>query len=186
MNPSAEELVDAINGVNAEAVIVLPNNANILLSARQAVSLAGKEVHVVPAVTVPQALAALLAYNPYESAGENASRMEVALGEVKTGEVTMAVRDTTLDGMSITKGDFIGMADGRLVAFDHHLDNLVMALVRKMTDEDTGLVTLYYGADTTGGEAGEILGKLEDEFAGIDFELHYGGQPLYNFIISIE
>lgn len=186
MNPSAEELVDAINGVNAEAVIVLPNNANILLSARQAVSLAGKEVHVVPAVTVPQALAALLAYNPYESAGENASRMEVALGEVKTGEVTMAVRDTTVDGMSITKGDFIGMADGRLVAFDHHLDNLVMALVRKMTDEDTGLVTLYYGADTTGGEAGEILGKLEDEFAGIDFELHYGGQPLYNFIISIE
>jgi len=186
MNPSAEDLMQAIKSCNAKAVIVLPNNANILLSARQAAALAGKEVHVVPAVTIPQAFTALLAYNPYDSVGENADRMQAVLGDVKTGEVTMAVRDTSVDGMSIAKGDFIGMADGRLLAFDHYLDNLVMALVRKMIDDDTGLVALYYGADTAGGEAREILGKLEDEFAGIDFELHYGGQPLYNFIISIE
>jgi len=186
MNPSAEQLLDAMNSVNVPAIILLPNNKNILLSSRQAAAMADKEVHVVPSVSIPQAFAALLAYNPYASAAENAAKMENALGEVKTGEVTMAVRDAVINGKNITKGDFIGMEDDRLVAVDRHLEDLLFDLLQGMVDEDTGLVTLYYGAGMTGAEAQEITGRLEDTFAGLDFELHYGGQPLYQFIVSAE
>jgi DAK2 domain fusion protein YloV len=186
MNPSAEQLLEAVDGVNAQAVILLPNNKNILLSARQAAAMATKEVHVVPSVSIPQAFAALLAYNPYGAAAENAAKMESALGEVKTGEVTIAVRDAVIDGHTIVKGDFIGMADDRLVAAGSHLDALVLDLLRKIVDEDAGLVTLYYGAGLTGAEAREITEKLEKEFNELDFELHYGGQSLYQFIISVE
>ncbi|WP_449241190.1 DAK2 domain-containing protein [Desulfoscipio gibsoniae] len=186
MNPPAEQLLDAVNSVNASAVILLPNNKNILMAARQAAAMAAKEVHVVPSISIPQAFAALLAYNPYAAAGENAGKMEEASGEVKTGEVTVAVRDAVIDGNNICKGDFIGMADDRLVAAGRHLDALVGDLLRIMIDEEAGLVTLYYGAGMTGAEAREITGKMEEEFEELDFELHYGGQPLYQFIISVE
>lgn len=186
MNPSAEDLLQAINNVNAEKVIILPNNKNIILSAQQAASLAQKEARVVPTVSIPQAFTALLAYNPYNSFGDNAGKMESVLDEVKSGEVTMAVRDSVVEGMHISDGDYIGMADGRLVVSGHDLNILTIELVRNMVDEDSGLVTIYFGADTTGAEAQTILSKLEDEFADLDFELHYGGQPLYNFIISVE
>lgn len=186
MNPSAEQLLDAVNSVNAPAVILLPNNKNILLSARQAAAMADKEVHVVPSVSIPQGFAALLAYNPYAAAMENAAKMEDSLGEVKTGEVTMAVRDAVIDGKNITKGDFIGMADDRLVAVGRHLNALMLDLLQVMADEDTGLVTFYYGADMTGAEAREVTRKMQEEFDELDFELHYGGQPLYQFIISVE
>ncbi|TYO97191.1 DAK2 domain-containing protein [Desulfallas thermosapovorans] len=186
MNPSAEQLLEAVNNVNAPAVILLPNNKNILLAARQAAAMAEKELHVVPSLSIPQAFAALLAYNPYASAAENAGKMEGALGVVKTGEVTVAVRDAVIEGNTIAKGDFIGMAGDRLVAVGRHLDALVMDLLRAMVDDDTGLITFYYGAGMSGAEAREIVNKMEEEFDEFDFELHYGGQPLYHLIISVE
>lgn len=186
MNPSAEDLVKAINEVNAETVILLPNNKNILMAARQAASLAVKDVRVVPSVSIPQAFAAMLSYNPYASPEDNLSRMEGALDDVKTGEVTRAVRDTVVEGRSITRGDFIGMAEDRLVASGGSLDEVVARLIRVMLDEESSLVTLYYGAGMTGAEAREVMNGLEETFDELDFELHYGGQPLYHFIISVE
>lgn len=186
MNPSAEDLVRAVQEVNAEAVIILPNNSNILLAARQAAELAGREIRVVPSVSIPQGIAAMLAYNPYDLPDECQSRMESALGSVKTGEVTRAVRDTVTDSISINKGDFIGLADDRLVAAGSKLDEVVMKLLEQMVDEESGLVTFYFGAGLTGMEAREITNRVGEVFPDLDIEVHYGGQPLYHFIISVE
>ncbi len=186
MNPSAEELVRAVNEINAEAVIILPNNSNILLAARQAVSLTDREILVVPSVSIPQGFAAMLLFNPYDLPEENAARMEAAMVGIKTGEVTRAVRDTVIDSLAVDKGNFIGLADDRLVAVSGRLDELVQELLTKMIDQDSSLVTFYYGAGLTGAEAREITALVQEQFADLDVEMHYGGQPLYHFIISVE
>ena len=186
MNPSAEDLVDAVNCVNAESVIILPNNNNILMAARQAAMLAGKEVLVVPSVSVPQGIAAMLAFNPYDTAGDNRDRMESALGSVKTGEVTMAVRDAVNGDLPVRKGEYIGLADNKLLAAGGTLDELVMGLLGKMADDDSSLVTFYFGAGLTGAEARAVTGLVRDTYPDLDVEEHYGGQPLYQFIISVE
>ena len=186
MNPSAEDLVRAVNEINAEAVIILPNNNNILLAARQAVSLAEREILVVPSVSIPQGFAAMLSFNPYDLPAANAARMEDSMVGIKTGEVTRAVRDTVIDNLAVNKGDFIGLADDRLVAVSGRLNELVQDLLVKMIDQDSSLVTFYYGAGVTGAEAREITEIVQDKFADLDVEVHYGGQPLYHFIISVE
>jgi len=186
MNPSTEQLLAAVNSVNALQIILLTNNKNILLTASQAATMAEQEVHVVPAVSIPQVFAALLVYNPYAAAEENAVKMKRALDDVKSGEVTMAVRDAVIEEKNIKQGDFIGMADDRLVAVGRHLDTLLSDLLQVMIDDDSSLVTLYYGAGLTGVEAEELIKKSQEEFKGLDFELHYGGQPLYQFIVSVE
>lgn len=186
MNPSAEDLVRAVDETNAETVIIMPNNSNILLAARQAASLAGREILVVPSVSIPQGIAAMLAYNPYDAPEDNRSRMEGALNTVRTGEVTRAVRDTVIDGRTIKKGEFIGLANDRLVASGERLDALVLDLLEKMVDEESGLVTFYFGAGLTGMEARSIADRAGESFPDLDMEIHYGGQPLYHFIISVE
>lgn len=186
MNPSAEDILNVIDQVNAESIIILPNNKNILLSAQQAALLTQKPVRVVPSVSIPQCIAALITYNSEDSLAENADRMEESLANVKTGEITVAVRDSVVDGVPITEGDLIGMSDGKLVANGSLLDSVIFSLLNQMVDEDSCLVALYYGAGMTGQEARENMAKMEDMFADLDFELHYGGQPLYNFIISVE
>jgi len=186
MNPSAEDLVRAANGINAEAVIILPNNKNILLAAYQAVSLAERNILVVPSVSIPQGFAAMLSFNPYDLPEANAARMEGAMVGIKTGEVTRAVRDTTYDSLAVKKGDFIGLLDDRLVAVSGRLNELVQELLAKMIDQDSSLITFYYGAGLTGAEAREITASVQDKFADLDVEVHYGGQPLYHFIISVE
>ncbi|MCL2336578.1 MAG: DAK2 domain-containing protein, partial [Firmicutes bacterium] len=186
MNPATEDLVQAINGINAEAVIILPNNGNILLAARQAVSLAGRPVAVVPTLSIPQGIAAMLSLNPYASLAENAAQMEEAMAAVKAGEVTRAVRDTEIDGLTVKKDDFIGLADGNLAAVSARLDETVEQLLTKMVDREASLITFYYGAGLSGAEAGAISALAQNKFAGLDIEVHYGGQPLYPFIISVE
>jgi len=186
MNPSTKQLLDTVNSVNAVQIILLPNNKNILLTANQAATMADREVQVVPAVSLPQVLAALLVYNPYTAAEENIVKMKMTLDDVKSGEVTMAVRNAVIDGENIRQGDFIGMADDRLVAVGRQLDALLLDLLRVMIDDDSSLVTLYYGAGLTGVEAQDLINKVQEEFSSLDFELHYGGQPLYQFIVSVE
>ena len=186
MNPSTEDLLTAAEKVNASSIIILPNNKNIMMSARQAAEMLGKDAVVVPTTSIPQALAAMLAYNPDDGLGGNKAKMEQAVTEIKTGEVTRAVRDTVIDGMAITGEDFIGMADDVIVVSDRSLTVVVNALVNKMLDEESSLVTLYYGSTITGGEAREIVGRLKENYPDVDFEIHYGGQPLYQFLISVE
>lgn len=184
MNPSTEEILRAVERVPADRVLILPNNSNIILAAQQAQALSKKEVRVVPSRTVPQGLAAMLAFAPDASLEANVSRMEAALGNVLTGEVTQAVRDATVDGQEITAGGWLGLAEGKLVTgggLAEVTEKVIGALVA------TGsLVTLYHGKDVSTAEAEEMLAGLQAVFPGAEFELYYGGQPLYHFIISVE
>ncbi|WP_027365259.1 DAK2 domain-containing protein [Desulfotruncus alcoholivorax] len=186
MNPSTEDLLKAAEKVNAASIIILPNNKNILMSARQAAELIDKDAAVVPTVSIPQAFAAMLAYNQDDTMVDNKAKMEQALADVKTGEVTKAVRDTVINGMTIAAGDFIGLADDVMVVAGRNLTGVVNTLIQKMLDEDSSLASLYYGSDMTGVESREIANQLQADFPDIDFEVHYGGQPLYHFLISVE
>ncbi len=186
MNPSAQDLLGAVDAVNADAIIILPNNSNIIMAARQAATMAGKEVRVVPSASIPQGIAAMLAFNPYEPVDQIQERMINALDGVKTGEVTTAVRDTVIDDIRVCKGDFIGLADDKLVATGNRLETMVLDLLKNMVEEESGLATFYFGAGLTGAEVREIIDRVREEFPELDVEVHYGGQPLYQFIISVE
>ncbi|SHK85292.1 hypothetical protein SAMN02745123_03369 [Desulforamulus aeronauticus DSM 10349] len=186
MNPSTEEIVRAIQSVPAHGVLVLPNNKNIILAAEQAASLVkNKEVKVVPTRTIPQGLGALLAQLPEAGLAENFQAMNSAARSVLTGEVTRAVRETTNNNYKIHQGDLIGIAEGSIVAVGQELAPIVKDLLTHMLQEDHSLVTLYYGADV-GEQAEAIVEKLQTDFPDIEFELHFGGQPLYHFILSVE
>lgn len=186
MNPSTEEIVRAIRGVPARGVLLLPNNKNIILAAEQAASLVkDKEVKVVPTRTIPQGLSALLAQNPTGSLEDNFQQMSGAARSIVTGEVTRAVRETVHNGLNIQQGDLIGIAEGNIVAVGQDLTRVVKELLDGMLAEDHSLVTLYYGADV-GQRAEEILEQLKVHHPEIEFELHYGGQSLYQFILSAE
>lgn len=186
MNPSTEEIVRAIQGVNARGILVLPNNKNIILAAEQAANMfTNKKVKVIPTRTIPQGLSALLVQNPMGDLEENFLRMSEAAQSVKTGEVTKAVRETTNNGLKIQQGDLIGLAEGAIVAVGTEFVQVLKDMLNNMLEEDHSLVTLYYGAEI-GDRAEEILSGLQNVFPDIEFELHYGGQPLYYFILSVE
>lgn len=184
MNPSTEEIVRAAENVPSDNVIVLPNNKNVILAALQTKQIAKKNIEVIPTTTIPQGLAALLAYNPEESLAANVERMQEAAAAVKTGEVTRAVRDAALNGLQIAAGEYLGIAEGNLVKGSTLLDAVRQVVNALATGAD--LVTLYHGAEVTEAEAQNILQALQDEMPEVEFELYYGGQPLYHFIISLE
>lgn len=186
MNPSADDLLQAINDLPAGQVIILPNNKNIVMAADQAAKMTGKLAAVVPTWSIPQGVAALLAYNPLEDLEENKTRMQEASGQVLTGEITRAVRETVLEGVKINKGQYIGLAEGKLKVSGDQLKEVTGKLVGELAGEEESLVTLYYGAELGSKEAGAILQPLQQQFPGLDFELYYGGQPLYQFLISVE
>jgi len=187
MNPSTEDFVKAIESVNAENFILLPNNKNIIMAAEQAASVVGGNVVVVPSRTVPQGMSALLAFNPTIELETNQSSMKDALGNVKTGQITYAVRDTNIDGIDISKDDFMGIADGKIVVTDKDKLKAVKELLAKIIapDEDE-IVTIIYGQDATEAEVETITQYIEEEFEDIEVETHNGEQPLYSFIFSIE
>ena len=186
MNPSAEQLLEAVNIVNAPQVILLPNNKNILLAARQAAEISEKNVYVVPALSIPQAFTALLAYHPAGSLEDNSVKMQQSLTGVKTGEVTRAIRDAVLEGHSITQGDYMGLADGAFAAAGNSLTEVLSKLLSMLINEDDELAAFYYGAGMTGAEAQEVIDRLQEPLRGLDTEIYYGGQPMYQFIIAIE
>lgn len=186
MNPSTEEIVRAIQSVPARGVLVLPNNKNIVLAAEQAATMIkDKIVKVIPTRTIPQGLSALLAHNPMASLEEDFEHMSSAASSVVTGEVTKAVRETTQNGMLIHCGDLIGIAEGSIVAVGNELTQVIKDMLNHILQEDHSLVTLYYGADV-GEQAEGILEQLAGSYPDMEFELQYGGQPLYHFIISVE
>ncbi|GAB6157073.1 DAK2 domain-containing protein [Desulfotomaculum varum] len=186
MNPSTEEIVRAIQGVAARGVIILPNNKNIILAAEQAAKMIkDKEVKVVPTRTIPQGLSALLAQQPSGNLAENFQRMSEAARSVVSGEVTRAVRETTYNGLQIKQGDLIGITEGAIVTVGQDINRVVKELVANMLEDDHSLVTLYYGLDA-GETAEKIFNDLKLNYPELEFELHYGGQPLYHYLISVE
>lgn len=187
MNPSTQDLSEAIQKANANKVIILPNNKNIIMAAEQAAELAEEEVAVVPTKTIPQGMSALLAFHPEQSLEDNQASMEEAAGEVKTGQVTYAVRDTQFEGLTIKKGNFMGIADGKIKATNQDILETAKQLLKEMIDAETDeIVTILKGEEATEEQIQELEQYLEDEFDDLEIEIHQGNQPIYSFIFSVE
>lgn len=186
MNPSTKDILDAIEACSSDQVVVLPNDKNIILAAEQAAGMTGKQARVVKSRSVPQGLAALLAANPEEGVEENAAAMEEALGSVRTIEITLAARSTSIGGVKVEAGQVIAIVDDELKLAASSPEEAVLNALRDLVSDGTSLISLYYGADTTQSQAAELAEQLRAEFAGHDVEVVYGGQPHYLYIISLE
>ena len=187
MNPSTEDMLEAIEKVNADTVYILPNNKNIILAAEQAKSLSeDTKVYVVPSKTVPQGITALINFVPDLTAEENMTQMTEEMSRVKTGQITYAVRNTSIDGMEITEGDIMGIGDSGMLAVGKDIEDTAMESLRKMVDDESELVTIYYGVDVKEADAEEFCEKARKEFPSCEFECQNGGQPIYYYMISVE
>lgn len=187
MNPSTEDVLDAIAKVSAKTVFVLPNNKNIILAANQAASLCeDKEVIVLPTKTIPQGITALINFIPEQSAKENEARMNEEIANVKTGQVTYAVRDTVIDDKEIHEGDYMGIGDAGILAVNTDIQAVFLDMIAEMVDEDSAIVSIYYGADITEADAEALASAVEEKFSDLEVELQMGGQPVYYYIASVE
>ena len=186
MNPSTEDFMKAIDKIHSKNIFILPNNSNIIMAANQAKELSDKNIIVIPTKNIPQAVSALVGFNPEATAEENEANMIESLSYVKSGQVTFAVRDTVMNGIEIREGNIIGIAEKELIAAGDEVDEVTKKLVEKLVDEDSAIITLFYGEDVTEEQAEELRGELEEKFEDIDVELYYGGQPLYYYLISVE
>jgi len=187
MNPSTEDVLNAIESVNADTVYVLPNNKNIILAAEQAKTLTeDKNVVVIPSKTVPQGIAALINFAYDKTPEENAELMTTEMKKVKTGQVTYAVRDTSIDGMEIKQGNIMGLDDSTIRAVGDSVEDTAYELLVNMIDEDSELITLYYGEETSEEEAAALASRLEESYPDVEVEVHSGNQPIYYYVISVE
>ncbi len=186
MNPSIDDILKAVETVKAKEIFILPNNGNIILSASQAQQISDKKLHVIPSKTIPQGIAAMLAFNPDADGDTNVARMTEILQTVKTGHVTYAVRDSNFDGKVIKKDDIIGLYDGKISAVGKDVQQVALELISNMVDEDSEIITLYYGDMIKSEETEDIMNFIEESYPDVDVEIHYGGQPLYYYIISVE
>lgn len=186
MNPSTEDIVKAISEVNAEKVFILPNNSNIIMASEQAASVVEQEVVIIRTKTVPQGIASILAFNPSADMKENEKKMNEAISSVKSGQVTYAVRDTSIDGVEIAKGDFMGISEGKIITSKTDKQEVTKELLTKMLDEDSEIVTIIYGEDSSEEEAQELAEFIEEKFPDAEAEIHNGKQPIYSFILSVE
>ncbi len=187
MNPSASDIASAAQKINAEHVFVFPNNKNIILAAEQAKTLVeNKKLHVIPTKNVPQGFAAALEFNPEVSAEENKTNMIHALDNVKVGQVTYAVRNTSLNGFSIKEGDVIGLDDKKILAKSQSLEETVMRLIEKMKEDFHQVITLYYGEDINEEQAAALSEVIAEKYPDCDVDFHNGGQAVYYYIISME
>lgn len=187
MNPSTEDILNAVEQINADVVFILPNNKNIILAAEQAMHLAeDKKVIVVPSATVPQGITALINFMPDLDVEENLENMKSEMKRVKTGQITYAVRTTNIDGMDIQGGDIMAIGDQGMLAAEKTIPEAVMKALESMVDEESELVTLYYGAEVPESSAGELLRQAQDKFPDLEIDLQNGGQPVYYYMISVE
>lgn len=187
MNPSTEDMVNAIEHVNADTVYILPNNKNIILAAEQAKYLVeDKQIIVVPSKTVPQGITALINFIPDQTPEENLAAMLEEMGRVKTGQITYAVRNTVIDDMEIHEGDIMGIGDHGMLAVSTSLEKATIDTLKAMLDEDSELVTVYYGSDVTAEDAEALTAKLQESCPDVEIELQEGGQPIYYYLISVE
>ncbi|AGI28885.1 DAK2 domain-containing protein [Bacillus subtilis] len=186
MNPSTEDIVDAVKSVNADTVFILPNNSNIIMAANQAASVVDEKVFVIPAKTVPQGMSALLAFNPDQEAEANEANMLSAIQQVKSGQVTFSVRDTHIDGKDIKKGDFMGILNGTIIGTSENQLSAAKMLLSEMIGEDDEIVTILYGEDASQEEAEQLEAFLSEKYEEIEVEIHNGKQPLYSYIVSAE
>jgi dihydroxyacetone kinase-like predicted kinase len=187
MNPSTEDVLNAIAQVNAETIYVFPNNKNIILAANQAQSLVeDKKVVVIPSKTVPQGIAALIAFVEDASVEENTEAMTEAMALVKTGQVTFAVRDTEIDDKVIKEGNIMGIGDAGILAVGTDIEATTIDMIAELVDDESELISIYYGADVTEADAEGIASKLGERYPDVDVEVNLGGQPIYYYLVSVE
>ena len=187
MNPSTEDMLNAIDHVNAEHIFILPNNKNIILAANQAQALTeDKVVHVIPTKTVPQGITAMINYLPDLSAEENVEAMEEAITTVKTGQVTYAVRDTKIDDKEIRQGNIMGIGDAGILAVGEELEATTLEMFKELVDDMSEIISIYYGEEVKEDTANELGEKVSEMFPDCDVEVHFGGQPIYYYVVSVE
>ncbi len=186
MNPSTEDFIKAIESIDAETIFILPNNSNIIMAANQAKELASKTIRVVPSKSVPQGITAMLSFNPEATGEENEEQMKEALKNVKTGQITYAVRDTSFNDIIINKDDILGIGDGAIQAAGKSVEEVSLELLNNIVTEDDEIITLLYGQEVNEEEATALMEKIEEAFPQCDIEIYYGGQPLYYYIFSVE
>lgn len=187
MNPSTEDMLNAIEHVNAKTVFILPNNKNIIMAANQAVDLVeDKQIIVIPTKTIPQGITALVNYIPDHSAEENKEQMMAEIENVKTGQVTYAVRDTEIDGKTIKQNDFMGIGDKSILSVGTDLKATTLEMVDAMVDEDSAIVSIYFGSDSDEYSANELAAAIEEKYPDVEVEVNDGGQPIYYYVISVE
>lgn len=186
MNPSTEDIVKAVQEIGAERVLILPNNKNIIMAAEQAAELLEIEAAVVPTKTIPQGMAAILAFNPEESIENNKNYMTDGFAHVKTGQVTFAVRDTSIDGVEIHKDDYMALAEGKIILSTPEMMDAATKVLEHLMDEDSEIVTVIYGEDATAAQAEQLQDFIEENYPDAEVEIVEGKQSLYPFILSVE
>ncbi len=187
MNPSTADILDAVEKVNAKTVFVLPNNKNIIMAANQARDLTtDKVVLVIPTKTIPQGITAAINFSAGSSADENEQAMIEAIGLVKTGEITYAVRDTNIDDHDIRKGDYMGIGDKKILSVGTDMNQVVVEMIGEMVDDSSELISLYFGADVTEEDANVLKDQIAEKFSTLDVDIQNGGQPVYYYIVSVE
>ncbi|WP_019775687.1 DAK2 domain-containing protein [Streptococcus sobrinus] len=186
MNPSTEDIVKAIDSLNAKNIIILPNNKNIFMAAQSAAEVVDLPTAVIESRTIPQGLTSLLAFNPENSLEDNVAAMTASLSDVVSGSLTLAVRDTSIDGLEIHKDDILGMVDGKILVSDPDMESALLATLDKMIDEDSEIVTIYIGRDGQKELVEKLTATLEDKYEEIEVEVHQGDQPVYPYLLSVE
>lgn len=187
MNPSTEDMLNAIEKVNAKNIFILPNNKNIILAANQAASLTeDKNIIVIPTKTIPQGITAMINYIPDNTPEDNTERMNAEISMVKTGQVTYAVRDTIIEDKEIKQNDYMGIGDKGILSVGQDLESSVFEMVGQMIDEDSAIVSIYYGEDVKAEQAEAVGAKIEADHPDVEVEIHFGGQPIYYYVISVE
>lgn len=187
MNPSTDDMLTAIDNVNADHIFILPNNKNIILAANQAQSLTkDKDILVIPTKTVPQGITAVISYMPEADVDTNFESMKEAIGNVKTGQVTYAVRDTHIDDKEIHEGDIMGIGDKGILSVGQSVEETTKEMLGQLVDDDSELISLYYGQDVLAEDAEKFAAAVEELYPDVDIDLHSGGQPIYYYVISVE
>jgi len=187
MNPSTEDMLNAIAKINADNIFILPNNKNIILAAEQAMRMTkDKNIIVLPSKNVPQGIAALIGFVPEDDVDINTENMKEEMTRVKTGQVTYAVRDTSLNGVEIKQGNIMGIGDAGILSVGEEIEDTAYAMVEAMMDEDSELISIYYGEEITEDAANGLADRITEAYPDVDVELHFGGQPVYYYVVSVE
>ncbi|WP_297519457.1 DAK2 domain-containing protein [uncultured Clostridium sp.] len=186
MNPSTQDIVDAIEKINAEHIFILPNNKNIIMAANQAAEISDKDIRVIPTTTVPQGITGITMFNPHADVDANEKALKEAMSNVKSASVTYAVRDTEMDGIEIKEGNILGLIEGKIKEVGDSAYGVASTLIDNMTDEDSELITIFYGKDCDEAKVEELVATLEEKYEDFDIQCYKGNQPLYYFIIAVE
>ena len=186
MNPSTQDILDAVNNINADHIFIMPNNKNIIMSANQAAEISAKDILVVPTTTIPQGIACATVFNFDSEVEDNFNNLKSTIEDVKTGSVTYAVRDTEIDGIDIKEGNMLGLVEGKIKEVGEDKKIVAIKVLGDMIDDESELITVYYGKEVTDEEANEFQLELQGKYEELDIQFYKGNQPLYYFLMSVE